>query len=474
MTRPTIDDPWGEPVNLGPAINTERSESEADLSPDGLILVFTRVGTDPPDWDIWMSTRPTRDDPWGQRQNLGPTINTGASEMDACISADGLTLYFNSTKTGGYGAADIYAATRPTRDDPWGPPVNLGPPVNGPYDDVCPDISADGRTMVFASNRPGGLGDLDFWMTRRPTTDGPWAAPVHLGPTVNTSGLDQSCDLSPDGRWLMFQTGSLPGGMGGLDIWQAPIIPIVDFNGDETVGIEDLLILIESWGQNDPSVDIGPTPLGDGVVDAADLEVLMAYWGQEPPDPSLITHWKLDESEGMIARDSVGVNNGTVMGAALWQPDGGYVDGALEFDGTTFVVADFVLSPASPFSAFAWVKGGAPGQVILSQRTGANCLMTDAATGALMTELQSAGRFGCPLYSETVVTNGDWHRIGLTWDGSNRRLYVDDVLAAEDTQSGLADCSAGMIIGGGSTMASGTLFTGLIDDVRIYNRAVKP
>ena len=473
-TRPTKDDPWGEPVNLGPAINTERSEFESDITPDGLILVFTRAGTDPPDWDIWMATRPTRDDPWGQRQNLGPTINSPVEDMDACLSADGLTLYFNSRRVGGHGDMDIYVSTRPTRSDPWGQPVNLGPPVNGPFSDACPEVSADGRIMFFNSRRPGGLGDSDLWMTRRPTTDDPWGEPVHLGPTVNTPGLEQYPDISPDGRWLMFQTGNLPGGTGGMDIWQVPIIPVVDFNGDEVVDIKDLLILIESWGQNDPAVDIGPTPLGDGVVDAADLEALMAYWGQEPPDPWLIAHWKLDESQGMTAHDSAGVNDGTVMGAALWQPGGGYVDGALEFDGTTFVVADSAVGPASPFSVFAWVKGGGSDQVILSQQTGANWLMTDVATGALMTELQGVGRLARPLYSATLIRDGDWHRVGLTWDGSKRRLYVDDILASEDIQSALEDCSGGITIGCGNAMAAGTFFTGLIDDVRIYKRAVEP
>jgi hypothetical protein len=210
------------------------------------------------------------------------------------------------------------------------------------------------------------------------------------------------------------------------------------------------------------------------VVDAAGLEALMAYWGQEPPDPWLIAHWKLDESQGMTAHDSAGVNDGTVMGAALWQPGGGYVDGALEFDGTTFVVADSAVGPASPFSVFAWVKGGGSDQVILSQQTGANWLMTDVATGALMTELQGVGRLARPLYSATLIRDGDWHRVGLTWDGSKRRLYVDDILASEDIQSALEDCSGGITIGCGNAMAAGTFFTGLIDDVRIYKRAVEP
>jgi hypothetical protein len=369
---------------------------------------------------------------------------------------------------------DIYVSTRPTRDDPWGGPVNLGPPVNGPYGDACPEISADGRTMIFASWRPGGLGDGDLWMTRRATTDDPWTEPVHLGRNVNTSGEEQHPDISPDEQWLMFRA-SRPGGIGGQDIWQAPIIPIVDFNGDEAVDIEDLLILIESWGENDPSVDIGPTPLGDGVVDAADLEVFMSHWGQEASDPSLVGYWKLDESEGTVAYDCAWGNDGTVMGTALWQPDGGHVDGALEFNGATFVAANSAVNPAGgPFSVFAWVKGGAPGQVAISQQAGANWLMADALDGSLMTDLRAGGRSPVSLGSQTVIADGEWHRTGFTWDGASRRLYVDDVPIAEDTQIALEGCSGKVLMGCGADMAPDTFFIGLIDDVRIYNRAVRP
>ncbi|MBN2130839.1 MAG: hypothetical protein JW741_15160 [Sedimentisphaerales bacterium] len=250
---------------------------------------------------------------------------------------------------------------------------------------------------------------------------------------------------------------------------------VVDFNGDGMVDIKDLLRMIESWGQYDPDLDIGPTVFGDGIVDAADLEILMSHWGQEIPNPYLIAHWKLDEAEGLIAEDSAGHNDATVIGTPTWRSAGGAVDGALELDGATFVVADFLLNPQEgPFSVFAWVNGGAPGQVIVSQEAGANWLSSDAATGALMTELRSGDRLSKALSCEAAITDGTWHRVGFTWDGSNRRLYVDDILVAEDTDVALGACNGGLNIGCGKVMAPGSLFTGLIDDVRIYNRVVKP
>ena len=89
-----------------------------------------------------------------------------------------------------------------------------------------------------------------------------------------------------------------------------------------------------------------------------------------------------------------------------------------------------------------------------------------------MTELKCTGRSAGFLFSETVITDGQWHRIGLVWDGSLRKLYVDGVEVAEDTQPGLEGSQMGLYIGTGKAMAPGTYFSGLIDDVRIYRRAL--
>ena len=90
-----------------------------------------------------------------------------------------------------------------------------------------------------------------------------------------------------------------------------------------------------------------------------------------------------------------------------------------------------------------------------------------------MTELKG-GRFACDLFSETIITDGDWHRVGFTWDGVNRILYVDDVIAAIDTQNNLPSSVGGLYIGAGKDLEPGTFFSGLIDDVRIYNRVIVP
>jgi L-ascorbate metabolism protein UlaG (beta-lactamase superfamily) len=194
-------------------------------------------------------------------------------------------------------------------------------------------------------------------------------------------------------------------------------------------------------------------------------------WGK---DFSLAAYWKLDETEGDVAHDSAGTNDGTVFGSAVWQPAGGMMDGALLFDGDDdYISTPFVIDPgAGAFSAFAWVKDGGAGQVILSQKKGLDWLMASSEDGTLATELKG-GRSARALKSSVSIINGAWHHVGLVWDGSNRILYVDDA-EFKDTQVGLPAATDGLIIGAGNATSPGTFWKGLIDDVRIYDRVVKP
>ena len=93
-------------------------------------------------------------------------------------------------------------------------------------------------------------------------------------------------------------------------------------------------------------------------------------------------------------------------------------------------------SHSSAFSVFAWIKGGLPGQVILSQNNGVSWLAASPSDGYLMTG-KGGGRGASELISDVVITDGNWHRIGFTWDGDYRILYVDDVIAVIDTQNAL-------------------------------------
>jgi len=473
-TRATTQDAWGTPANLGSIVNSSSHDFSPDISADGLSLYF---GSDRPGgsggYDIWVATRASRQDAWRKPVNLGPQVNTSGLEGCPAISDDGLELYFWSGRAGGYGDADVWVSRRAATEDAWGVPANLGPVINGPTTELCCDITADGRCLVIVSTQAGGYGGTygDIWMATRRTKNDPWGSLVNPGPMVNSSTTDNGPFLSVDGSILYFSS-ERPGGSGDADMWQVSITPVLDFNSDGIVDIDDLLGMIDCWGTDEPLYDIGPIPWGDGVVDKKDLEVLMSHWGEET---ALIAHWALDETEGILAADSAGANDGTLVGGPLWQPAGGTLKGALLLDGgDDYVGTPFLLDPATgPFSVFAWVKGGASGQVIVSQEKGADWLMA-GSDGGLKTNLKSPGRFGKALASQAVITDQDWHRVGLVWDGANRILYVDDIEVARDTQTGLGASADGLYIGAGSKLSADSFWSGLIDDVRIYNRAVTP
>ena len=257
-----------------------------------------------------------------------------------------------------------------------------------------------------------------------------------------------------------------------------------DFDADCDIDIDDLALMASAWLTREgdplwsPLYDISQP--ADGVIDRLDLEVFIDHW---LADPRLIAHLTMDQTDGEIARDSAGDHYGTLHGNPLWRSAGGMVNGALEFDGVDdYVSTDFVLNPAEgAFSLLAWIKGGAAGDVIVSQLdgagTGATWLGADAPSGGLMTELvpPGSGRLTPqPLISDAVITDSLWHQVGLVWDGSMRRLYVDGVAVAQDTDplSPLKSSDGGLYIGANKVLTPASFFSGLVDDVRLYGVAL--
>ena len=254
---------------------------------------------------------------------------------------------------------------------------------------------------------------------------------------------------------------------GGLAVYRQLVI--VDLNGDEKVDFKDFTMLAQYWYQDQ-------SPFLNRMMDYKDLAVLADYWLKELLPVGLIAYWKLDETEGGVAHDSIGGEDAFGPPDLLWRPEGGKVAGALELDGIDdLLYTTFSLNPAdTSFSVFAWIKGSTPGQVIIGQANGANWLAADSSEGLLITDLKGTGRFGSSLGSQTVITDDNWHRVGLTWDGSTRILYVDNVEVAKDTQPGLVGSTGGLYFGAGEDLDAASFFSGLIDDIRIYDRAVIP
>ncbi|UCG58251.1 MAG: PD40 domain-containing protein, partial [Phycisphaerales bacterium] len=258
--RESPDAHWGEAVNLGPNVNGPASETEPEISHDELELYFwAGVGC--------RSTRASKDEPWGPR-----TAYNGFYPDD--FSSDGLTMYFTDRwSLPGYGEGDIWMLKRASTDDDWGDPINLGPNVNDERRQGNACISHDELALFFNEDDA-----LLMKMSVRRSRDSDWGPAVDISATLCPEDHKRYIpELSPDGRVLYFFR-TVAGAFAERKFCQAPITPIVDFDGDGIVGLREFSKLAQYWGQNEPSVDIGPMPWGNGIVDVQDLAVLAENW----------------------------------------------------------------------------------------------------------------------------------------------------------------------------------------------------
>src|SRR2546426_861220 len=157
---------------------------------------------------------------WSAPVNLGPVVNSSSNDQHPSISKDGLSLYFVSNRPGGFGGNDIWVTQRATVDDPWGPPHNLGPAINTSSSDFAPDLTIDGHHLYMNSDRPGGCGGSDLYVARRQDKDDDfgWRHPENLGCAVNTT-YDEAGPLffedeATGVQTLYFTSFHRPGGRG--------------------------------------------------------------------------------------------------------------------------------------------------------------------------------------------------------------------------------------------------------------------
>ena len=167
---------------------------------------------------------------WSEPINL-TALNSTAADQAPAVSRDGLSLYFHSDRAGGYGANDIYVSRRASEDDAWGPPDNVGPAVNSVDFEARPSLSRDGHWLFFSSNRPGGFSPgLDIWVSYREHVhdDFAWETPVHLGSGVNagtSSEVEASYVENDDGGVpLLYFVSNRPGGLGGFDVYVSELL----------------------------------------------------------------------------------------------------------------------------------------------------------------------------------------------------------------------------------------------------------
>ncbi|MDR1864569.1 MAG: OmpA family protein [Bacteroidales bacterium] len=177
------DGKWTQPVNLGSPPNTADNEGAQSISADAAKMFFTACNRSDGKGgcDIYYSEK--RNGLWTRPRNLGSPVNTSAKETQPSISADGRTLYFVSTKSGGKGGQDIWKSELNEKGE-WEQPVNLAE-LNTAYDESSPFIHFDDRTLYFASDGLPGMGQFDLFVSRKDSA-GKWTAPVNLGYPVNS------------------------------------------------------------------------------------------------------------------------------------------------------------------------------------------------------------------------------------------------------------------------------------------------
>ena len=166
---------------------------------------------------------------WGPLTHLPPPINSEFDDQAAVLSRDGKTIYFSSNRPGSInGSRDIWVSSRRTPTSPWKTPWNLGPVINSPGTELVRSITADGRILLFQSDRAGGAGLADIWVIARKNAndEADWREPVNLGTVINTPYAELASNyLFTDGGNIkkLFFSSNKPGGFGGPDIYESSI-----------------------------------------------------------------------------------------------------------------------------------------------------------------------------------------------------------------------------------------------------------
>ena len=208
--RASVDDAWGAPQNLGAAINTPFNDFGPTLTQDGHRLFFASNRPGLGANDLYVARRHNKRDDFGWQTavNLGAPINTAASEIAAAYFDDDetgvISLYFASNRPGGLGEDDIYVSTL-LADETFSAPVRVDE-LSTASADLQPVIRRDGLEMLLSSSRPGTFGALDLWVSTRNSTTEPWPLPVNLGGLINSTGADARATLSFDGTEMYFQS----------------------------------------------------------------------------------------------------------------------------------------------------------------------------------------------------------------------------------------------------------------------------
>ncbi|MDX1908589.1 MAG: OmpA family protein [Bacteroidia bacterium] len=217
------DGAWSPAQNLGEPINTPENEGAATVTQDGKIIFFTACNLEDGlgNCDIYMATR--KGSGWSKPENMGDAINGDGWDSQPCLSPDGKTLFFCSSRAGGLGGRDIWFSQ--WVQGAWTPAQNLGAPVNSIGNEDSPFLHADGITLYFSSDFHPGFGSQDLFVTHR-QEDGTWEAPKNLGYPLNTLADESNIFVNASGRQA-FINSDRPGGLGRSDLYTFALDPAI-------------------------------------------------------------------------------------------------------------------------------------------------------------------------------------------------------------------------------------------------------
>ena len=214
---------WTTARDLGFPLNSSNPEGALVRSYNGRYLIFQKCdnrtvnGWELGGCDLYLAYK--KEDTWSDPRPFGYTINTTAFEGMPSLSSDDGALYFVSDRDGGFGGKDIWVSY--FKDGYWQVPQNLGPSINTAQDETAPTIAADNKTLYFTSKGHPGFGGKDLFMSQR-NGDSSWSKAVNLGAPINSNFDEASCAISIDGSTMYFSS-NRPGGSGGMDIYQVAL-----------------------------------------------------------------------------------------------------------------------------------------------------------------------------------------------------------------------------------------------------------
>ena len=238
---------WKNATNLKPPINTDDHESIPCISSDGQQVYFYKSlpqnkkneNETCGNGDIYFAK--LKGKTWTNPKLLQGTVNTEYWESHPSISSDGKTFYFVSDKPGGVGGRDIYKSELNPKTGNWENTINLGEPINTPYDEAGPFIHPDNKTLYFSSKGHPGIGGYDVFISRK-TEQNKWEAPENIGFPVNSEGDDVFFKTTASGQYA-YTSSERANGTGGMDIYEIEFIQ----NNDslKTDKMPDCVVLIK-------------------------------------------------------------------------------------------------------------------------------------------------------------------------------------------------------------------------------------